>query len=219
MICDLNNIKNIIEKEGLDLLVVSYGGSASNALTTNLEKNNYKIRTQTWCNILCHCPHYIEIGIPIIYIYDNPIKSFMSMKKRGTGWWDINQQKMSNNKNIDLSNENLIKLMINQFNSWTDIKRDNVLIIKSCELFTDNIVNKLDNFLKHKIYDFPIQYNTPETNIENIEDIEDIELFKKYKLEIDQINNFSNIQDETQLAKIDTSCTRANMQNEDTLSI
>ena len=195
MICDLNDINNIIKNEGLDLLVVSYGGSASNALTTSLEKNNYKIRTKTWHNILCHCPHYIDIGIPIIYIYDNPIKSFISMKKRGTGFWDINQQKMSNNKNINLSNENLIKLMINQFNSWTDIKRDNVLILKSCELFTNNIVNKLENFLKRKIYHFPIQYNTPKTNIKNIQDIESIKLFKKYKLEIDKINNFSNVQE------------------------
>jgi hypothetical protein len=67
-----------------------------------------------------------------------------------------------------------------------------VLIVKSCELFTDNIVNKLENFLKHKIDHFPIPYNTPKTNIEIIEDNEDIELFKKYKLEIDKINNFIN---------------------------
>jgi len=140
--------------------------------------------------ILCHCPKYIEIDIPIIYIYDNPIKSFISMKKRNSGIWDVNQQKMSNNKNIALSDDNLIKLMINQFNSWTNIKRDNVLVIKSSELFENNIVEKLENFLKTKIYHFPISYNIPKTNIETIEDIEDIELFKRYKLEIDKINNF-----------------------------
>ena len=192
MICDLDDINNIIKEEGLNLLVVSYGGCVSNKLTDYLEENNYKIRTETYINILCHCPHYIEIDIPIIYIYDNPIKSFISMKRRNSGYWDVNQQKMSNNKNIALSDDNLIKLMINQFNSWTNIKRDNVLVVKSCELFENNIVDKLESFLKTKIYYFPISYNIPKTNIEIIEDIEDIELFKKYKLEIDKINNFIN---------------------------
>ncbi len=140
-------------------MVVSYGGCVSNTLTYTLEKNNYKVRTQTYNDILCHCPYYIETHIPIIYIYNNPIKSFISMIKRGSGFWDVNQQKMSNNKNVDLSNENLLKLMINQFNSWTNIKRDNVLIIKSCELFENSIVDKLENFLKKKLYYLPIPYN------------------------------------------------------------
>jgi len=93
--------------------------------------------------------------------------------------------------NTNLSDENLIKLMINQFNSWTNIRRDNVLIIKSCELFENSIVDKLENFLKKKLYHFPISYKRPKTNIENIENIDEYsELFKKYKLEIDKINNF-----------------------------
>ena len=148
MICNLNYINNIIKSEGLNLLVISYGGCVSNTLADTLENNNYKIRTKTYHNILCHCPYYIQTHIPIIYIYDNPIKSFISMKKRGKGIWDVNQQKMSNNMNTNLSDENLIKLMINQFNSWTNIRRDNVLIIKSCELFENSIVDKLENFLK-----------------------------------------------------------------------
>lgn len=189
MICDLNNINDIIRHEGLDLLIVSYGGSCSNTLVENLEKNNYKCNTEIWNKILCHCPHYIEIDIPIIYIYDNPIKSFISMKNRGSGWWDVNQQKMSNNNNIVLTDENLIEVMIRQFNSWTNIKRDNVLVIKSCELFENNIVNKLENFLKKQIHNFPISYQNPKTNIENIENIE---FFKKYKIEIDNIINFIN---------------------------
>lgn len=190
MICDLDNIKNIIENEGINLLVVSYGGSMTNTLIYHLEKNNYNIRSKTYNEILCHCPHYIEIDIPIIYIYDNPIKSFLSMKNRGKGVWDLNQQKMSNNMNINLSDENLIQLMINQFNSWTNIKRDNVLVVKSCELFENNIVNKLESFLKKKIYHFPILYKVPKTNIKNIKDFKTKELFKKYELELDKINTF-----------------------------
>jgi len=92
--------------------------------------------------------------------------------------------------NVVLSDKNLIELMINQFNNWTNIKRDNVCVIKSCELFENDIVDKLEKFLKKKIYHFPISYKNPKTNIKNIKSIELIELFKKYKLEIDRINNF-----------------------------
>ena len=190
MICDLNNINDIIKNENLDVLVISYGGSCSNTLVSYLEKNNFKCYTKIWGKILCHCPHYIECDIPIIYIYDNPIKSFLSMKNRGNGIWDTNQQKMSNDINVVLSDKNLIECMINQFNNWTNIKRNNVCVIKSCELFENNIVDKLENFFKKKIYHFPISYKNPKTNIENIENIELIELFEKYKLEIDRINNF-----------------------------
>jgi len=190
MMCDLNNVQTIIKEEGLNLLVVSYGGCVSNTLVNELEKNNYNCNTKVWRDILCHCPKYIEIDIPIIYIYDNPIKSFISMKNRNHGYWDLNQRKLSNNNNADLTDENLIKLMINQFNSWTNVKRDNVLIIKSCELFEDSIINKLEGFLKKKLYNFPIVYNKPKTDITNNINIELLPLFEKYKSEIDKINNF-----------------------------
>ena len=112
------------------------------------------------------------------------------MKNRGEGIWDINQQKMSNDINVILSDKNLIELMIKQFNNWTNVKRHNVCVIKSCELFEHNIVDKLEFFLKKKLYHFPIPYETPKTNIESIDSIENNELFEKYKLEIDKINNF-----------------------------
>ena len=190
MICDLTKINDIIKNECLDVLVISYGGCCSGVLVDHLEKNNFKCKSPIWSEILCHCPQYIECDIPIIYIYDNPIKSFLSMKNRGNGFWDINQKKMSNNINIVLSDNNLLELMFNQFNNWTNIKRHNICIIKSCELFEDNIVNKLEHFFKKKIYHFPIVYINPKTTIENIKNSENIELFKKYKLEIDRINNF-----------------------------
>ncbi len=195
MICDLENIesiKNIIRTEGLNLLVVSYGGSCSNTLVDALEKNGYKCRTNIWNNILCHCPKYLELDIPIIYLYGNPIKSFLSMQTRGIGYWGVNQQKMSNDKNIFLSDENLIKCMINQFNNWTNIKKDNVLVIKASELFENNIVNKLEVFLKKPIRYFPIIYIRPKTNLANIKNVELTNLFEKYKSDLDKIYNFIN---------------------------
>lgn len=192
MICDLTNIKEKLDSEGLTLLIVSYGGSCSNTFADLFEKNNYICRTDTYCKILCHCPEFIECDIPIIYIYDNPIKSFMSMKNRGDEFWDVNQQKLSNNTDVLLSDENLLKLMIKQFNSWTNIKRNNVLVINSSEIFEHNIVNKLENFLNTKINHFPIEYVKPKSDINNISDKELIDLFEKYKYEIDKINNFVN---------------------------
>ena len=41
MICDLNNIEEIIKNDGLNLIVVSYGGSCSNQLVHTLKINNY----------------------------------------------------------------------------------------------------------------------------------------------------------------------------------
>jgi hypothetical protein len=169
MICDLRDISNKIKEEGMDLLVVSYGGSASNTFTQHLEKNNYKITTPTWHQILCHCPHYIDIPIPMIYVYDNPIKSFLSMKRRGSGYWDLNQQKLSNCTDIELSDDNLMKLMKQQFESWT-IPRENVLVVQSCELFEPPIVEKLEKFLKTTIHHFPIAYTTPNTNLQDVEE-------------------------------------------------
>lgn len=192
MICNLDTINDVIIKEKINLLVISYGGCASNTLTNVLEKNNYTIKTKTWHKLLCHCPKYIETDIPIIYIYDNPIKSFLSMKRRKQQIWGVNQKKLSNNNNIVLSDENLLKLMINQFNSWTNIRRDNILIIKSCELFKNSVLNKLECFLKRKLNYFPLQYINPNISIKNIEEqYKYNKLFKKYKLEIDKINHFT----------------------------
>ena len=113
------------------------------------------------------------------------------MKKRGAGIWDVNQKKLSNNLNTKLSDENLLKLMIDQFNVWTSVKRNNVLIIKTNELFKQDIVNKLENFLKKKILHFPIEYKSPKTTTKDMEEFKLTNLYKKYKVEIDTINKYN----------------------------
>ena len=189
IIHNLDKINYDIRKQvGLDILVISYGGSCSNALVNQLEKNGYKCKTQLWDKILCHCPTYIDVNIPVLYIYDNPIKSFLSQKRRSC--YHVNQKKLSNNSNIKSSDENLLKLMIEQFNSWTNVKRDKVFLIKSNELFEDGIVNKLEKILKNKISHFPLKYKPPHVTDKNIEDFKLTELFKKHKLELEKIINF-----------------------------
>jgi len=96
---------------------------------------------------------------------------------------------MSNNENIELSDEMLLKLMIKQWNSWTNSNIDNLLVIKSVELFTNKIVNKLKNLLGKHLDHFPMKYRKPNINEKNIEDFKSTELFKKYKLDIEKIIN------------------------------
>jgi hypothetical protein len=185
-ICDLKQINDIIKEEKMDICVISHGGCCSNQLVDILTENGYNIRTPIWDNILCHCPEYIDIDIPIIYIYGNPLYSFLSVKKRGEGFWDINQKKLSNNENITLSDENLLKLMLKQINAWINIKKDNVLILKSSEIFEEPILDKLQSFLKKDLHSFPITYIKPKTSLENL-DRDELMLFQKYKKNINTI--------------------------------
>jgi len=190
MICNFEIVPEIVKEHGLELLVVSYGGSCCNLFVDLMEKNGYRCKTEIWHRILCHCPKHIELDIPIIYIYDNPIKAFLSMKRRGTGYWDVNQQKMSNNYNTHLSDENLLRCMINQFTKWTGSNNNNLLIIKSSEIFNPSIISKLETFLNRKIDFFPAEYVLPKTHCTNIKNKNLDKLFKKYEKYIHKINNF-----------------------------
>ena len=148
-IYDLAEVNRTAKQEGLDVCVVSYGGSCSNQIVDVLEKNGYKCRTPVWNELLCHCPNYIELDIPIIYIYHDIIKSYLSMKRRGQGWWDFNQRKLANNRLVSLSDENLLKLMIRQRDSWVKAKSSGLLVIQTKEIFKKDILNKLQIFLKN----------------------------------------------------------------------
>ena len=183
---DMNMINRDIKNEGLQVCVVSYGGCRSNALVNALAKNNIKCKTKSWHRILCHCPGYFKSEIPVIYIYDDPIKSLLSMKRRGTGFWGTNQQKLSNNYNVEFSDENLLKIMISQFKSWTSQKDQNVLIIKSCEIHEPHITTVLETHLSHRLTGFPIPYRESSQNYSDINN----DLLIKYQRDIKIINNF-----------------------------
>ena len=185
-ICDLKQINDIIKEEKMDICVISHGGCCSNQLVDILTENGYNIRTPIWKDILCHCPDYIDIDIPIIYMYGNPMTSFLSVKNRGDGHLNINQQKLSNNENTKLSDENLLRLMLKQINTWININKPNVLILKSSEIFEESILDKLQTFLKKELHSFPIKYIKPQTSLENL-DRDILMLFQKYKKNINTI--------------------------------
>ena len=91
------------------MLVISYGGSCSEALQRALSKSNIKCELLyppghelRWLHEVyahaVHLPFYYKMNIPIIYVYDDIRKAFLSQKNRGKGWYDINQQKLANSR-------------------------------------------------------------------------------------------------------------------------
>ncbi len=188
MIQDLTNINDIIKNEGLEICIVSYGGSGTNELINILEMNGYKCKTPTYCKILCHCPVPIKIDIPIIYIYRDIIDAFFSQKRRGRDLWTLNQQKLSNNLNTQLTDKNFFNLMVNQFIQWKNSNLQNVLFVHYNECFNDNIKIKIGNFLGNdNLIGFPFEYKEPKTKY-NIDEIDPRlkKLFSEYKSVIDQ---------------------------------
>lgn len=169
-IYEYKNIKNDLINEKIDILVICFGGCCSNSLINVLEKNGYKIRTKLFDKILCHSPETFQTNIPIIYIYNNPIESYLSQKRRkkeldinNVSLFDINIKKLSNNYSKNNKNENLLKLMIKQFYLWKNysLNNNNILFIHKTELFRNNIKNKFNKFLNNNLIDIPLIYIKP----------------------------------------------------------
>ena len=124
-----------------------------------------------------------------IYIYRDPRKAFLSQYRRKPHIWALNQKKMSNNYNVKLSNENLLKLILFNFMTWTSVKKDNILLLKYEELFNEIGQNKIKNFLNNnELVNFPVYVKKNKTETLKNEDIQ--KLFEKYKKQIDYVNNF-----------------------------
>jgi hypothetical protein len=180
---NINEVNCIIKKEGLEICIVSYGGSGTNELVNILEKNGYKCRTPIWDKLLCHCPDPINIDIPIIYIYRNIVDAFFSTKRRGYELWKINQQKLSNNLDTVFSDKNFFELMIKQFVKWKKSNLKNVLFINYKDCFNENIKIILQNFLNNNNLQYlPFIYKAPKT-IYNINELDNRlkDLFNKNK--------------------------------------
>lgn len=196
---DFEKLHEVMKRDGMKVCVISYGCCCTNAVADALQRDGFPTKTGMWRKILCHCPEYVKLGVPIIYIYDNPVKSFKSMKRRGQGIWDTNQKKLSNNELTDLSDQNLLTLMYRQFVSFTSVQRDDVLVLHSSELFQDDIKSKLSRFLRVDegiLKSFPLKYVKPETKmiegraILNETERSLLKLFQRFGDFIDEINNY-----------------------------
>lgn len=170
MLIDLErtDINAAVRAEGMDVCVISYGGSCSNRLADTLESSGFKCRTPLWDRMLCHCGSRLDLEIPVVYIFDDPLKSFLSMKRRD-GLLRTNFRKLSNGDRSAYSDERMLQLMHKQFKAWTqaaDEPGSRVLAIGSHELFEEHIRGKLASFLgvgESRLRGFPVQYKPPQT--------------------------------------------------------
>ena len=82
--------------------------------------------------------------------------------------------------------------MINQFYNFTQKKRDNILILKTDELFNIRGKEKIENFLNKKMSNFPIKQKIQNTKYYEIltKNMELLKLFYKYKHDIQNISRF-----------------------------
>jgi hypothetical protein len=192
---DIDTIKNVVIEDGIELCVTSYGGSCTNVLTDTLHECGIQTNTKLWGEVLSHLPGYVSLGIPIIYVYDNPIKSFMSTRRRGLNKF-VHRKMNNNNKNVIYTHEKLIRNMITQFHSFTNVKRDDVLVLHSKELFNANVIDKISLFLSfHGIdkkisHKFPFIYKNPSHKHDDLT-LGLAHLFNKYSNELKFINNYS----------------------------
>jgi hypothetical protein len=194
----MDTLKERVKNDGLEVCLTSYGGCCTNVLCEILNQCNIITNTPVWGDILCHSPCYVELGIPIIYLYDHPVKSFMSVKRRGK-LMKMNYAKMTNNLDSVYTPEKMIRSMINQFHSFTRENRDDVLVLHSKELFQPDISSKLSNFLirngiNEKIYNdlngkLPLIYKHP-SHKDNELTIGLAFIFNRYKNEIQKIAQY-----------------------------
>ena len=206
MIFDLRYVNYAIKRQGLQVCITSFGGSCTNTLKHRLERNGYRCFTKVWDDILCHCRERLNLIIPQIYVYNDPRKAFLSMKRRGMNFWGLNQQKLANNYRVPLSDDNLLQQMFIQFYNYTRKPLSNrILIIHQDELFQDSIVYKLRNFLGNPaLIHFPVEYRKPKTEYDILYRFPYYaNLFAKYKRHIDNVNNYQKIvETENQIIKI-----------------
>lgn len=188
---DVNKINEIVSREKLDICVVSYGGSGSNTLANMLEKNGYKCRSPIWHDGLCHCPVPVHLNIPVIYIYRNILHAYASVKRRGTGFWDVNQSKLSNGTlpANEFSDEKLFTLMLEQFAKWREALPNELLLFLNYEdCFDPRVLEVLRTFLHNpNLLHFPVNFVEPNTTSYHIQhDLCLAELVEKHTHLIEQ---------------------------------
>jgi hypothetical protein len=191
-----SDVSKLVRTEGMDVCVVSYGGSCSNTLADVLTKNGVKCRTRLWDLMLCHCKEALSLDIPTIYIFDEPKKSFLSMKRR-SGLLNTNFRKLSNGAgDTPFSEEAMLGLMFEQFRNWSAAAQKDpskVLMVRSKELFESAIVDRLASFLnkpRESLVELPVKYRAPATKLDTMSESHR-KLFTRFEDEIARVNTYA----------------------------
>jgi hypothetical protein len=191
---DKETLERLVYEQKLDVLVVSFGGCCSNALVDVLEKNGFKCRSAIWKKILCHSPMFLDLEIPTIYIYGDPIESYMSMKRRGDGFWLANQKKMSNGRIKRGNGGNLLDLMRTQFDIFTSQSSKKVLVVDKNSLFSNEqgLKTLLHGFLGSEVKFLPVSKRERMSKAEDLLTETDYAFFKepKHSRFISKVQNY-----------------------------
>lgn len=181
-----------------EILVTSFGGCASNSLVHILKHNDFRL-VDGYDEHLCHASKPPRINIKMIYLYNDPIHSWLSQINRGLT--ETNVMKLSDHRFKTRGNNKLLllKLMIRQFKNWTSAPINNLLIIKTSELFTQEGKIKLERFLKpevkpgvgKQIEGLPMVYRQPKS-LDCPMSLEERRIIKYYIKDINHINKYKN---------------------------
>lgn len=186
-----STIPAAIADEGLDVWLCSYGGSGTNMLASYLETKSLVVRTRSWKRLLCHHSQPIDVRSPTkaVYLFGDPRAAFKSMKRRGPGHYDVNQQKLNNRKELPYSDETLMSSMLRQFDRWTARNQTNlpILLLRFEHIFESGKY-ALARFLGIDVSDFPDRKPTRDSEDYSFEGEE--QLFRRYAPRIERILAF-----------------------------
>lgn len=187
-IVDLRIVPQLMKRQNTNLAIVSYGGSCSNALANALRACRWRVHTKIWDQIVCHCPQYLDFGVPVIYVFEDPVRAFLSQNRRELLL--MNQHKLTNSTTEDLDPETMFRSMFQQFRDFVRHGKDKVFFLRSSQLFLPETRPALEAFLKCRpLRTLPLQFRAPKTETDKVPSRFEA-LFAKFRNEIDFVRNF-----------------------------
>lgn len=190
----------------MDVWICSYGGSGTNMLADYLSGKinpatgrKFVVRTPIWEKLVAHHGTPLEIPPPTnlkaIYLFDDPRRAFLSMKLRGSGYFDLNCKKLNNETEIVVSDYVMMSSMLHQFDNWTGTWTGKVwtnipiLTVKFADIF-DVGKHAIGSYLNIDVSDFPHPQPRQTDNHPELGNL-DLGIFDLFPRQIEHINSYS----------------------------
>jgi predicted GH43/DUF377 family glycosyl hydrolase len=111
----LSALPNMAKREGLQLLITSYGGSGLSWLTDEIGKQR-RVKTPVWRSHLCHWPP-LGLRLPTLVLFADPVIAWESMRRRGI--LQQNARAMLGMRKDDPRVVDPVQAMTEFFDRWT----------------------------------------------------------------------------------------------------
>lgn len=112
----LSALPHMAKREGIQILVASYGGSGLNWLTQAIHEQR-RCRTACWDRWLCHYSRPLNLGVPTLVVLADPVIAWESMRARGI--LQQNAKKMLGVPADDPRVVDPVQAMTEFFDRWT----------------------------------------------------------------------------------------------------